>query len=117
MFFGFVIVPSAIFALCGAAIGAGTFKSQQWGVSAALAMVGGGAVAALSLVLFILGWAVFEVTAAERPDAWLFVGMIFYLMALWGSIRLVPVILVGVFSGWLLHLLKLKLWSDPDKLY
>ena len=69
-------------------------------------MGSGGAVAATSLVLFIFGWAAVEVLRAENPGLLLFAGMAFYLMALWGSIRLVPFILIGIVSGWLLHLLK-----------
>jgi len=108
VFFGFVIVPTAVFALCGATIGLRTLRSEKKGSSATVAMACGGAVAALSLVLFILGWATIEVLRAENPGPLLFVGMVFYLMALWGSIRAVPFILIGVVSGWLLHLLKPK---------
>lgn len=108
MFFGFVIVLSAIFALCGATIGARTLHSERGRSGTILSMGWGAAVAAISFVLFILGWAVVEVMAADRPDPWLFVGTLFYLVAFWGAIRAVPFIVIGVFSGWLLHLLKLR---------
>ena len=108
VFFGFVIVPSAIFALCGATIGVRTLDSERGRSGTILSMGWGAAVAAISFVLFILGWAIVELMAADRPDPWLFVGIGFYLMAFWGSIRLVPLLLIGILSGWLLHLLKLR---------
>ena len=106
VFVGFVIVPTVVFALCGATMGSRTLHSVKGTSSARVAMGSGGAVAATSLVLFIFGWAAVEVLRAENPGLLLFAGMAFYLMALWGSIRLVPFILIGIVSGWLLHLLK-----------
>ena len=105
VFVGFVIVPTVVFALCGATIGSRTLYEKGTS-SAKVAMGSGGAVAATSLVLFIFGWATVEVLRAENPGPLLFVGIVFYLTALWGSIRVIPLILIGVFSGWLLHLLK-----------
>ena len=108
LFFGFVLVPTLVFAVCGATIGARILSRERVASSATHAMGCGAAVAGLSLGFYVLGWAMLEVMTADSPGPLLFAGTVFYLMALWASIRMVPLILIGAFSGWMLS--QLKTW-------
>jgi hypothetical protein len=111
VFFYFVIVPSMIFALCGATIGAGILRKAR-GPGNALAFMGLGAtVSAAAVVICIVGWAAFDTITRVHPRLVDFAFAVFYLGALWGLSRLIPFALLGAFSGWLLYRVKRR-WID-----
>ena len=103
VFVGFVIIPIPIFALCGAIIGAPILSQPQRDSGAAFAALRGIVVAALSFMLYVSTWAAIETLADYRPGVLLFGGIVFYIMAIWGSLRLFVITMIGALSGWLLY--------------
>lgn len=101
VFLGFVIIPIPIFALCGSVIGAPIlYESRGRGDYAGLR---GATVAALSLTLCVLVFAVIATLGSRTPDLGGLVVVTFYFMFFWAAIRFLPIIIIGAFAGWLLY--------------
>lgn len=97
------VAPAAIFGLFGSIIGARIIFMPQAHSTAALAALLGAAVAALSFALLVLGVSAIETLRSSKPDLGGFVFLVWYLMALGGSLRLFPAVIIGALSGWLLY--------------
>jgi hypothetical protein len=101
VFVGFVIIPIPIFALCGAVIGAPILSESQGRTN--YAALRGAAVAALSITLYVLTWAIIETLGSMKPDLGGLVFITLYFMVFWGVVRFVPIIIISAFAGWLLY--------------
>lgn len=110
VFVGFVIIPIPIFALCGSVIGAPILhESQGRGDYAALR---GAGVAAISITLYVLTWALIETFRSNKPDLGGLVFITLYLTVFWGVVRIVPIVIIGGFSGWILYRCRFAFVSD-----
>jgi hypothetical protein len=99
----FAVVTTALFGLFGAVIGGGVVFMPRVPSAGTLAAARGAVVAALAFALYILGVTGNTFLNSIKPDWAGFVFGVFYLTAVWGSFGLIPCMMIGALSGWMLY--------------